>query len=165
MRGLLVLLCCLWSQAGMAQGFAIHDLTTIVEEARTAFGSGSSAQAEPQHLILTCSACGGAPTADLVVGRLTDGTEERVRSGKTTLAALETICLKRNPDCRLSSIPAGPAIGWISVYPVGRSGGAMAVILRDGDLLSIEARATNRDAAEDAVQRLVQTVSRRIVGR
>ena len=165
MRVFLVLLCCLWSQTGQAQGFAVHDLTKIAEEARSAFGDGTSAQAEPQHLTLTCPACAGSPAVDLQLGRLNDGTEERVRSGKTSFGALEAICLRRNPDCRLSSIPAGPAIGWISVYPVGRGGGATAVILRDGDLLSIEARAASREAAGDAVQRLAQTVLPRVVGR
>jgi hypothetical protein len=164
MRCQFVLLCCLWSQAAIAQGFAVHDLTPIAEDARVALGTESTAQAEPTHLTLTCTACEGAPTAELQLGRLTDGTEERVRSGKTTLAALEAICLKRNPDCRLSSLPAGPAIGWLTVYAVGRGGGATAVILRNGDLLAIDARAANRGAAEDAVERLAHTIMPRIVG-
>jgi len=165
MRGFLVILCCLWAQSGLAQGFAIHDLTSIAEQARRAFGAGSSARAEPRRLALTCPACDGAPTVDLQLGRLNDGTEERVRSGKTSLGALESICLKRNPDCRLSGISAGPAIGWISVYPVERGGGATAVFLRDGDLLSIEAHAANRETAADAVQRLAQAIMPRVVGR
>ena len=164
MRRLMVLLSCLWSQAALAQGFAVHDLTLIAEEARTALGAGVSAQAEPTHLTLVWTACEGAPTTELQLGRLTDGTEARVRSGKTTFAALEAICLKRNPDCRLSSLPAGPAIGWLTNYAVGRGGGATAVILRDGDMLAIEARAASRGAAEDAVERLAHTIMPRIVG-
>jgi hypothetical protein len=164
MRGLLCLLCCLSAQAGLAQGFAIHDLTQVTEAARASLGSGSTAQAEPEHLILTCTACVGAPTAELQLGRLSDGTEQRVRSGKTSFAALEALCIKRNPDCRLSSLPAGPAIGWITVYAIENGGGATAVILRDGDLLSIDARATSRGRAEDAVQRLAKTIMPRIVG-
>ncbi len=165
MRGLVVLLCCLWSQAAPAQGFAVHDLTGMAEAARAAFGGDSKAQAGPLRLIVTCAACAGAPSVDLQLGRLTDGTEERVRSGKTSFAALEGICVKRNPDCRLTSLSVGRAVGWISVYAIGRSGGATAVILRDGDLLSIEARAADRGTAEDAVQRLAQAVVPRIVGR
>ncbi|MBP1182484.1 hypothetical protein [Methylobacterium sp. PvR107] len=164
MRGLLCLLWCLWAQAGLAQGFAIHDLTQVAEAVRTSLGSGSTAQAKPEHLILTCTAFAGAPTAELQLGRLSDGTEQRVRSGKTSFGALEALCMKRNPDCRLSGLPAGPAIGWITVYALGYGGGATAVILRDGDLLSIDARATSRGSAEDAVQRLAQSIMPRIVG-
>lgn len=164
MRGLFCLLCCLWTQAALAQGFAIYDLRQVTEAARLGFGDGSSAQAEPQRLVLTCAACAGAPSAELQLGRLTDGTEKRVRSGQTSFGALETLCIKQNPDCRLSSLPAGPAVGWITVYPLGNGGGATAVILRDGDLLSVDVRATSRGSAEDAAQRLVQTIMPRIVG-
>ncbi|MCJ2135156.1 hypothetical protein MKK69_14010 [Methylobacterium sp. J-026] len=149
----------------LAQGFAIHDLTSLAEPARTILGDGATAQAQPGQLILTCQACQGAPTVALQLGRLTDGTEDRIRSGKTTLAALETLCLKQNPDCRLTSLPAGPAIGWISLYAFTGGAGSTAVILRDGDLLTIEAKAMSRGAAEDAVQRLAQALLPRIVGR
>lgn len=59
---------------------------------------------------------------------------------------------------------AGPAIGWLSVYALERGAGATAVILRGGDLLTIEARAADRGAAEDSVRRLTEAVLPRIVG-
>jgi hypothetical protein len=165
MRRFLVILCCLWPEIALAQGFAVHDLTSLAEEGRTALGDGTTAQAQPFQLVLTCATCDSAPAADMQLGRLTDGTEGRVRSGKTTLAALEALCVKRNPDCRLTSLPAGPAIGWISVYALERGAGATAIILRDGDLLTIDAKASTRGAAEDAVQRLAWKLLPRIVGR
>ena len=97
MRGLLCLLWCLWAQAGLAQGFAIHDLTQVAEAVRTSLGSGSTAQAKPEHLILTCTAFAGAPTAELQLGRLSDGTEQRVRSGKTSFGALEALLHEAQP--------------------------------------------------------------------
>lgn len=164
MRVVLVVLACLWGQGALAEGFALHDLTRVTDEARAAIGQEATAQAEAQHLIVTCSSCRGAPTADLQLGRLNDGTEQRVRSGKTSFGALEAICIKQNPDCRLSSLPAGRAIGWISVYALDHGAGAMAVILRDGDALTIAATASSRGAAEDSVQRLAQMIVPRIVG-
>jgi hypothetical protein len=83
---------------------------------------------------------------------------------RTSFAALEAICIQRNPGCRLSTLPAGRAIGWLSVYALDNGAGATAVILRDGDLLTIEAQAANRGAAEDSVRRLTQTVLPHIVG-
>ena len=164
MRGLLILMLSLWAQAALTQGFALHDLTRLAEASRTALGPEAAAQAAPLHLGVNCSSCRGAPTIELQLGRLTDGTEERVRSGRTSLGALETLCVRRNPDCRLSALPAGPAIGWLSVYALERGAGATAVILRGGDLLTIEARAADRGAAEDSVRRLTEAVLPRIVG-
>lgn len=164
MRGLLILLFSLWVQAAMAGGFATHDLTGLADVARTALGPDATAQVAPVHLSLHCAACTGAPTLELQLGRLTDGTEKRVRSGRTSFAALEAICIQRNPGCRLSTLPAGRAIGWLSVYALDNGAGATAVILRDGDLLTIEAQAANRGAAEDSVWRLTQTVLPHIVG-
>jgi hypothetical protein len=165
MRSFVVILFSLWSQAVLAQGFAIHDLTPLAEEARMALGKDATAQTQPSQLILTCPACVGAPTVALQLGRLTDGTEGRVRSGKTTMASLEALCVQKNPDCRLTTLPAGPAVAWITAYAFGTSAGATAIVLRDGDLLTIDARSIDRGAAEDAVQRLAQKLLPRIVGR
>ncbi|SDM91376.1 hypothetical protein SAMN05216360_104238 [Methylobacterium phyllostachyos] len=165
MRCLLVILCSLWSQAVLAQGFAVHDLTKLSEDARSALGGDTAVQAQPLQLILTCPNCEGAPKAALQLGRLTDGTESRIRSGKTTMGALETMCIQKNPDCRLTTLPAGPAVAWITSYAFGTGAGATAIVLRDGDLLTIDARSTDRGAAEDAVLRLAQKLLPRIVGR
>jgi hypothetical protein len=164
MRGFLVVLWILWMQAALAQGFALHDLTVVAGAAGTALGRGSTVRPEAQHLSLHCPTCAGAPTVDLRIGRLTDGTEERVRAGKTSLGALEAMCVRRNPDCRLSGLAAGPAVGWISIYGLEQGAGATAVILRDGDLLTIEARASTRGTAEDSLRRLASAVLPPVVG-
>ncbi|MBE7200036.1 MAG: hypothetical protein INR70_19820 [Parafilimonas terrae] len=165
MRYLVVILCSLWSQAALALGFAVHDLTPVAEDARLALGKDATAQAQPFQLLLTCPSCDGAPTVALQLGRLTDGTEGRIRSGKTTMGALETMCVQKNPDCRLTTLPAGPAVAWITSYAFGTGAGATAIVLRDGDLLTIDARSIDRGAAEDTVLRLAQTLLPRIVGR
>ncbi|MCJ2021015.1 hypothetical protein MKK84_26940 [Methylobacterium sp. E-065] len=165
MRCLVVILCCLWSQTLLALGFAVHDRTPLAEDARTALGKDATAQAEPFQLMLTCPGCDGAPTVALQLGRLTDGTEGRIRSGKTTMGALETICVKKNPDCRLTTLPAGPGVAWITSYAFETGAGATAIVLRDGDLLTIDARSIDRGAAEDTVLRLAQKLLPRIIGR
>lgn len=165
MRALPMILCCLWSQAALAQGFAVHDLTPLAEEARATLGKEATVQAQPLQLMLTCPACNGAPKVALQLGRLTDGTEARVRSGKTTMAALETMCIKRNPDCRLTTLPAGPAVAWITSWAFGTGAGATAIVLRDGDLLTIDSRSIDRGAAEDAVLRIAEKLLPQIVGR
>ncbi|MCJ2094690.1 hypothetical protein MKK67_19640 [Methylobacterium sp. J-072] len=164
MRWLLVLLGCFIAQAAQAQGFASHDLTGFVDRVRIAIDTKASVQATPLTLTVTCAPCRGSPVADIELGRLNDGTEKRVRSGATTFAKLESLCIQQNPDCRLSALPVSPAIGWITVYGLGNGGGSTAVILRDGDLLMIQAKADSPGHAEDSVRALVQNLAPRIVG-
>lgn len=162
---LALLVLCLWSQAARAEGFAVSNLTTVADDAKRALGEGFSARAEPQRLTLVCLGCPGGPMVDLQLGRQTDGTEERVRSGETSMAQLEALCRAKSPDCRLSGLGVAPAVGWISAYPVGKTAGATAIVLRGGDRLIIRAMAESREAATRQVEALVQAVAPRIVGR
>ncbi|SFM01504.1 hypothetical protein [Methylobacterium pseudosasicola] len=164
MRCLLVLLGCLIAHATQAQGFASHDLTAFVDPIKTAVGGKPTVQATPLNLALTCSPCTGSPAVEIQLGASNDGTETRVRSGVTSFAKLESLCIKQNPDCRLSALPVSPAIGWITVYALENGGGSTAVILRDGDLLTIRARADSPGHAEDSVRALTQNVVPKIVG-
>lgn len=165
MRTLVVALLCLSAGAARAEGFAVRDLTTVVDAAKAVLSTGALSRAEPRRLTLSCPDCAGAPMIDLQLGRQTDGTEERVRSGQTSLDRLEALCRAKNPDCRLSVLSVAPALGWISSYPVGTSAGATAMILRDGDLLTIRALAGSREAASGHVAALVRAVAPGLVGR
>ncbi|MEH3143818.1 MAG: hypothetical protein PGN34_00295 [Methylobacterium frigidaeris] len=151
--------------AARAEGFAARDLTTVADAARTALGGRFAARAEPRRLTLTCPECDGAPVVDLQLGRQTDGTEGRVRSGQTSVEQLEALCRARSPECRLSGLSVAPAVGWTSTYPLGAGAGATAVILRDGDLLTIRVLAGTRAVAAGHVETLVRTLAPRIVGR
>jgi hypothetical protein len=165
MRTLLAALLCLAAAPACAEGFALRDLTAVAGEAGTALGPGFVSRAAPERLTLMCSTCDGAPMVDLLLGRQADGTEERVRAGRTSMAELEAICRARSPDCRLSGLSVAPAVGWVTSYGVGSSAGATAIILRDGDLLTIRALAGSRAAAARQVETLARAVAPRIVGR
>lgn len=164
MRCLLVLFSCLSAQAAQARGFASHDLTAFIDPIKVTIGGKATVQATPLNLALTCAPCTGSPAIDVQIGGSNDGTEKRVRSGETSLAKLESLCIKQNPDCRLSALPVSPAIGWITVYALENGGGSTAVILRGGDLLTIRARADSPGHAEDSVRALTQTIVPKIVG-
>ncbi len=165
MRIVALVLLCLWAQAARAEGFAVQSLTAVADEAKRALGGGYAARAEPQRLTLVCLGCPGGPMVDLQLGRQTDGTEERVRSGETSIAQLEALCRAKSPECRLSALGVAPAVGWISTYPMGRTAGATAILLRGGDRLIIRAVAETREAATRQVESLVRAVAPRIVGR
>lgn len=148
----------------LAEGFAVRDLTAIASEAKAALGSGYAARAEAARLTLVCTACEGSPMIDVLLGRQADGTEERVRSGQTPIARLEALCRQRSPECRVTGLSVAPAVGWISRYRMGTMSGATAIVLRDGDLLTIRSLAGDEATASRNARTLVEALGPRIVG-
>jgi hypothetical protein len=148
-----------------ADGFVVRDLATIAPEVSAALGSGFDPRSEAQRLTLICAKCEGDPTIDLQLGRQTDGTEERVRSGRTPIARLEKLCQERNPSCRLVGLDVAPAVGWISTYSMRATFASTAVILRGGDLLTIRLLASNPEAARSNAEKVVRAVQPRLIGK
>lgn len=164
MRALAMAVLVFVSTEARADGFGVRDLAAIAPEVSAALGSGFSAKSETQRLTLICPKCDGEPTIDLQLGRQTDGTEERVRSGQTPIARLEMLCQERNPSCRLTGLDVTPAVGWISTYAMGPMFASTVVIMRGGDLLTIRSLASNAEAARGNAEKVVQAVRSRLIG-
>ncbi|MDQ0839999.1 hypothetical protein [Sphingomonas faeni] len=147
-----------------AQGLATRDLTGVSQAAAAALGSGFEAKEEPQRATLFCTDCVGAPVVDVLIGRQADGTEERVRSGTTSIADLQQICRARSPRCTVTALEVAPAVGWVSGYPLGDRAGATAIIIRDGDLLTVRSLAQDPASARQAIDRLLPLIRTRIIG-
>lgn len=149
-----------------AEGFAIKDLSQVSTDATSALGDRFVHRAAPQRLILTCPTCEGAPALDILLGRQADGTEERFRSGQTTVARLEELCKAKSPECTIRALDVAPAVGWISAYPLGGAmSGSTAVILRDGDLLTVRSIASDGAVARRNAETIVKAVAPKIIGR
>jgi hypothetical protein len=161
--GILMPLCATLPAA--AQGFAIRDLRETEAAAKSTLGEGYQAKADQTRLTLTCPKCNGAPIIDIILGRQTDGTEQRVRSGQTTMADLEEICRQLDDTCRITGLLVSPAVGWFSAYRLGSGAGATAIIARDGDLLTIRGIARSPNVANEQVTKLVNGLAGRIIGR
>lgn len=147
-----------------AQGFASRDLTGMAGQLSQALGAGTQARTAPQRLTLTCDTCAGAPVVDVMIGRQTDGTEQRVRSGETTIAELEKLCQARSPGCRMSALQVAPAVGWVSSYPMGAQQGSTAVIMRDGDMLVVRAVSADASVARRTCEKMVAALGP-VIGR
>jgi hypothetical protein len=148
-----------------AEGFAVRDLSQVVTQAKSALGGAFAHRAEPQRVSLICPSCDGQPMIDLLLGRQTDGTEARVRSGETPISRMEDLCRARNDTCRLSALSVAPAVAWITSYSLGTTAGSTAVVLRDGDLLTIRSIASDPAVARRNTETLVRAVVPTIVGR
>ncbi|OWJ65881.1 hypothetical protein [Inquilinus limosus] len=164
MRFLILSLAALAATEAQAEGFAVHDLSTVAEEASTALGAGFIHKAEPGRVTLFCSGCKGGPMVDIKIGRQTDGTEQRVRSGQTSMSDLEKLCRAKDPACSLTELKVSPAVGWITNWSMGPMIGSTAIILRDGDLLTIRSIADDADTARGNAEALVESVSPKVIG-
>ncbi|QZO02376.1 hypothetical protein K6K41_13800 [Chenggangzhangella methanolivorans] len=154
------------SSAAQAEGFAAKDLTTVADAAKAALGGDYAHRAEAARLTLTCPTCKGEPMIDVLVSRQDDGTEARVRSGQTTVAQLEKLCRAKVDACRITELKVAPAVGWLSAYPMGAAmAGSTAVILRDGDLLTIRSLASDPAVAKRNAETLAASIAPKIVGR
>jgi hypothetical protein len=161
----LPLLAALAATSAHAQGFATSDLAALGKSAAAALGPGFAFRAEPSRLTLACDTCAGEPIVDVILGKQADGTEARVRSGATTIADLEKLCRSRDDACRMSALDVGAAVGWVSSYPAGDREGATAVIILDGQLLTVRALATDLDTARAAITRLLPLIRSTIIAR
>jgi hypothetical protein len=148
-----------------AQGLENTDLVSVGQAAAAALGPGFQVKAEKQRITLACITCAGEPIVDMLIGRQTDGTEERLRSGVTGIADLQRLCRVRSTSCTVSALDVAPGVGWVSGYPLGDRAGATAVIMRNGDLLTVRSLGSNPDAARQAVNQLLPLIRAKIVGR
>lgn len=161
----MVLLAALTAGGARAEGFAVKNLTAVAANAKAALGGDFIHKVDPERLTLTCPTCKGAPMIDVLIGRQADGTEERVRSGRTPISRLEELCRAKSPTCRIEGLKVAPAVGWISAYPMGPFKGSTAIILRGGDLLTIRSLASDAGVAKANAERLVSTVAPTIIGK
>ena len=154
----------LLASPALAEGFAVTDLTTLTAIPDDLLGGPTISRAQPARLTLLCLECGDGSAVDVLLGRQDDGTEGRVRSGETSVAELEALCRASDPACRVEGLAAGPAVGWISSHAIGGTFGNTAVILRDGDLLTIRSVGPDPATTRRNADAVVATLAPLIIG-
>jgi hypothetical protein len=81
------------------------------------------------------------------------------------MARLEALCRSRSPTCKLSALEVAPAVGWITTYPTATGAGSTAIVLRDGDLLTIRSLAADEPAARRNAEKTLAAIVRKVVGK
>lgn len=134
--------------AAYADGFAVKDLGTLQVDP-TVFQGGTydAGSTEPARLTVFCTDCSSQTIIDIRLGRSTDGTEERYRSGETTVEQMEAICKSRSESCELKAAEVGDAVGWVTSYEASGGWGSTTVLFKDGDLLTIRSIAASKEQA------------------
>jgi hypothetical protein len=154
----------LLASPALAEGFAVSDLSTLSVDPAALLGEGHVARAEPARLSLACLGCADLPAVDVLLGRQDDGTEGRVRSGETTVADLQALCRSRDPTCRIEALDVAPAVGWISAHEGAGGPGSTAIVLRDGDLLTIRSLAGDVATARANAEAVIAGLGPLIIG-
>ncbi|MGU3495793.1 hypothetical protein ACLBXM_17265 [Xanthobacteraceae bacterium A53D] len=151
--------------SAFAGGFASRDLTPFAETIDAAVGAGCQTLSEPARVTVLCKP-GLGPLIDVSIKRrdANDHIEQNVRTGKTGRAELERLCRQNNPDCTVALLDVEPAVGWLGAQPMGRQALSTAVILRDGDQLTVRALASGPDEAHALMDKTLSIV-RPVIGR
>jgi hypothetical protein len=158
----------LWSapiHANPKTGFAITDLRQVSEIAFAVPGNRYSRSVAANRLTLYCRSCRDTQSIDIVVGKSTDGTEGRFRSGETTIAMMQGICKSRQPNCTMEAIEINGAIGWVSRVQLGPLQMSTSILFKNGDMLTIRSLAGDRQTAFDNGRAAREQIAPSIIGR
>lgn len=147
---------------------AITNLTKV--DTRVVEKQGWSVRKERSRITLACSGCRDFTATDILLERATDGTEGRIRSGKTTAKTMLEICKanakSRSLDPCYGIKPANikGAVGFVSDVNLGPLGFAATYVLwQDGRRLTIRNVAPSRRAARQNGRVMFRAIAPQIV--
>lgn len=163
MRSILLLLLA-GAAPALAEGFASRDLTTATVD--TAAFEGGSFEAEatsPGRLTIFCTDCEGFTAIDVLMGGGDAGLERRLREDEGTVGELEARCRERAPSCRIVPVTLGAAIGYRSTYEAASTRGSTAVVMLDGEGMTVRSIAPDTETASANAEAALDTVGRAMI--
>lgn len=130
---------------------------------------GWTVRKQPGRLTLFCSGCREFTATDVILERASDGTEARIRSGRTTEKTMMDVC-RQNAKSRGSACHAvravrlKGAVGFATDAGLGPMGNATTYVLwQDGRRLTIRNVAPTRRAARQNGQVMFRALAPQIV--
>lgn len=138
--------------------------TAVIEK------QGWSVKKQRSRITLFCNGCADFTATDIILDRATDGTEGRIRSGKTTAKTMMDIC-KQNAKTRgggtchaVTPVRIKGAVGFLNDVSLGPMGYAATYVLwQDGRRLTIRNVASTRRAAKQNGQVMLKALAPQIV--
>jgi len=138
-----------WPVSAGAAGFALTDLTRVKPAVLKISGKTFVSRAAPDRLTFGCKDCAGLEAVDVLLDKSTDGTEQRFRSGATTIARIQEICRTSEPTCAIERIEMNGAVGWVSRTKAVGSFISTTILFKNGGQLVIRPIAETLKAAFD----------------
>lgn len=129
---------------------------------------GWTARKERGRLTLFCGGCRDFTATDIILERATDGTEGRIRTGKTTAKTMLDVCKKNargGAACyAVTPVKLKGAVGFLNDVSLGPMGFAATYVLwQDGRRLTIRTAAPSRRAAKQNGQVMLKAIASQIV--
>jgi hypothetical protein len=148
-------------------GFAVTNMTQVSSEAFTIPSKTFDRRAQRDRLTFSCTNCTGVGTEgiDIIIGKSRDGTEGRLRSGRTTIADIERICRTGDPNCRVEAVKINGAVGWVTRARIlGMINASTTILYKNGDMLTIRSFSDNAEIAYSNGRAAREQLAPRIVG-
>ncbi len=150
-----------------AADMAITNLTRVNTE--IVEKQGWTVRKQSGRITLMCTGCREFTATDVMLERSSDGTEGRIRSGKTTAKTMMDVCRQnaksRGSQCfEITPIRLKGAVGFLNDVSLGPMGFAATYVLwQDGRRLTIRNVAPSRRAAKQNGAVMLRAIGAQIV--
>lgn len=156
------------SAATASAEMAIINLTKV--NTQVIEKQGWTVRKQRNRMTLFCSGCREFTATDVILERATDGTEGRIRQGRTTARTMMDVC-RQNAKVRTGStcnavtpIKLKGAVGFLNDVGLGPMGSSATYVLwQDGRRLTIRNVAATRQAARQNGQVMFRAIAPQIV--
>jgi hypothetical protein len=152
------------SATNPAAGFSMTDIRQLAGVAFVIGNNRYSRKVKPESLLLVCRSCRGTETIEVRISREVNDAQAKLRSGETTIPAIETDCRARYPDCKIEAAEFQGAVGTVSRMSLGPIAVSSLVLYKNGDTLIIQSLADTPQIAFDNVTAARDQIASQIVG-
>jgi hypothetical protein len=151
---------------GGGTGFAMTDLSGLnVDSIPVKLSGPRLSRVQPNRASIICARCAELEAVDILLGKSTDGTEGRLRSGVTTVAAMEKLCQARGPaPCTMEKVEKFGATGYVSRTAALGLPVSTTVLFKQGDMLTIRSIGATADLAFSNGQTVLNSIGAQVIG-
>lgn len=148
-----------------ADGFKIHDLTTVEVDIASAFAPEFYHWAISNTMSLSCRDNEENQIISIEIDRHTDEIGQENRTDETYIAEMEDTCTNKGIPCRIEDVHVGTGIGrLITISLGGGMKGANVFLVRDGDRLTIRSAADDADIARRNAETALGALKKSLLG-
>jgi hypothetical protein len=152
------------SATNPAAGFSMTDMRQLADVALVVGNNRYSRKVKPESLMLVCRSCRGTESIEVRISREVNDAQAKLRSGETTISAMETNCKVRYPDCKMDAVEFQGAVGTVSRMSLGPIAVSSLVLYKNGDTLIIQSLADTPQIAFENVSAARDQIGSLIVG-
>ncbi|TKT69824.1 hypothetical protein [Aquamicrobium sp. LC103] len=151
--------------AAFAEGFEIHDLTTLEKAVAAKFDKEAYHWATPTNMSISCCGMDEDEIVSVTLDRQTDEIGKANRTDEAYIAELEDVCTKQG-ICKIEEIEAGTAIArQVTLRNLGGGqSGVNIFAVKGGDRLTIQSSAKTTEIARDNAVKVLEALKGSLIG-